>query len=248
MKEKKNPLTIKEMPLGDRPYEKLEKMGESALTNTELLAILLKTGIKGTSVMNLAQQLQRLDCMNEGISFLCRIPIEDLTDLPGVGRVKAILIKASVELGRRVARSNPQDGETIIHTPLDLVQFVQEEMQQLSKEEMRIALLDSKNALIRIIRIADGSVKSTLFSPREIFKDAMKYNAASMILVHNHPSGNPAPSQNDLNTTLSLSKIARELDIPILDHIIIGKTDYRSIRCVLEKENESGRSGSQGGN
>lgn len=226
-------LRMNELPLSDQPYEKLENHGESSLTDTELLAILLKSGIKGTPAISIAQQMMSLDFQKRGIAFLCQIPIEDLKAIPGVGRVKAIIIKASVELGRRIARTNPQNFETIISTPSDMVNFVQEEMQQLDYEELRIALLDNKNSLIKIIKSAKGSVKTTMFSPREIFKDAIKYNAASIILVHNHPSGNPTPSQSDFKTTIALSNIAKDLDIPILDHIIIGRKGYESIQSII---------------
>jgi len=226
-------LRMNELPLSDQPYEKLENHGECSLTDTELLSILLKTGIKGTPAISIAQQMMSLDFQKRGIAFLCQIPIEDLKAIPGVGRVKAIIIKASVELGRRIARANPQDLETVIRTPSDIANFVQEEMQQLDYEELRIALLDSKNALIKIIKSAKGSVKTTMFSPREIFKDAIKYNAASIILVHNHPSGNPTPSQSDFKTTIALSNIAKDLDIPILDHIVIGRKGYESIQSII---------------
>ncbi len=228
-----NTLKMKELPVYDQPYEKLERDGEISLSDTELIAIILKSGIKGTSAISLSQQVQSLDFQKQGISFLCHIPIDDLKSIPGIGRVKAIQIKACVELGRRVARNSPSFNEAIIKSPSDIVKYVQEEMQQLPNEELRIALLDNKNALMRIIKSASGNVKSTMFSPREIFKDALKYNASSMILLHNHPSGNPYPSQSDFKTTLILSKLAKELDIPILDHIIIARNGYESIQSAL---------------
>ena len=154
-------MRIKQLPFMDRPYEKLERDGEHTLTDTELLAILLKTGTRGTSAITTAQQIAALDYQKQGISFLCRIPMEDLKSIPGVGRIKAILIKASVELGRRIARTGVPCDETIIRTPDDIALLLQEEMQQLSTEELRIVLLDNKNALIRIVKSAGGSVNST---------------------------------------------------------------------------------------
>ncbi|MHB1484800.1 MAG: RadC family protein [Saccharofermentanales bacterium] len=231
-------LKMKDLPVADRPYEKLEHNGESSLTDTELLAILLKSGIKGVPAITLAQKILKMDFQKQGISFLSQIPIEDLKIIPGVGRIKSIQIKAGVELGRRISRVTNQGNETIINTSADIVKYIQEEMQLLTCEELRIALLDNKNALIKIIKSTCGSVKTTMFSPREIFKDAIKYNAASMILIHNHPSGNPHPSQSDLKTTIALSKIAKELDIPIIDHIIIGKNRYESIQAIINKEKE----------
>ncbi len=230
-----SPIRMKELPLLDQPYEKLEQDGENSLTDAELLSILLKTGTKGTPAITVAQKILALDSQKQGISFLCQIPIEDLKLIPGVGRVKAISIKAGVELGRRIARMNPRCEETIIHTPADVAAYLQEEMQQLANEELRIVLLDNKNALIKIVKSASGSVKTAMFSPRWVFRDAMRYNAASIILVHNHPSGNPTPSKSDFTTTLSLSNIAKDLDIPIMDHIIIGRAGFESIQSILTK-------------
>lgn len=226
-------IKIKEMPLSDQPYEKLEREGENCLTDSELLSIILKSGIKGTPAISLAQHIQSLDVQKQGISFLCQIPIEDLMSIPGVGRVKAIMIKATVELGRRIARNASIGCSETITSPSDIVKYVQEEMSQLQNEELRVALLDNKNSLMRIVKTASGNVKSTMFSPREVFKDAIKYNAASMILLHNHPSGNSNPSQSDFQTTMILSKIASDLDIPILDHIVIGKTSFESIKTIM---------------
>lgn len=241
IKYKKLNIRMKDLPLLDQPYEKLERGGEISLTDAELLSIIIKTGIKGTPAITIAHKILNLDFQKRGISFLCQIPIEDIKAIPGVGRTKAILVKACVELGRRVARTNPKNFETIIHTPGDMVKYLQEEMQQLENEELRIALLDNKNALIRIVKSTSGSIKTMMFSPREIFKDALKYNAASMILIHNHPSGNPNPSQSDFKTTLTLSNLAKDLDIPIIDHIIIGKNGYKSIQTILTK-NKNGES------
>lgn len=230
-------LKMKDLPKADQPYEKLECNGESTLTDTELLAILLKAGVKGVPAISAAQKLLAMDFQKQGVSFLCQIPIEDLKIIPGIGRIKSIQIKAAVELGRRIARFTQHENEIIINTPSDMVKYLQEEMQMLTCEELRIALLDNKNALIKIIKCVSGSIKTTLFSPREIFKDAIKYNAASIILVHNHPSGNPKPSQSDIKTTAALSKIAKELDIPIIDHIIIGKNKYESIQAIIKGTN-----------
>lgn len=232
-------IRMNELPLLDQPYEKLEVQGERFLTDTELLSILLRTGTRGSPAIAVAQKIQSLDFRKQGISFLCNIPIEDLKQIPGVGRIKAIMIKAGVEIGRRIARTSLQNGETIIRTPADVANHLQEEMRQLGCEELRILLLDNKNALIRIIKSASGGIRTTMFSPREIFKDAFRYNAASMILVHNHPSGNPTPSRSDFDTTHSLSAIAKDLDIPILDHVIIGRDGYESIQEILKKNRDT---------
>lgn len=226
-------LKMKEIPSFDRPYEKLELAGEKSLTDTELLAILIKNGNREISAMTIAQKVMQLDDQKKGVSFLCNIPIEDLKKINGIGRVKSIIIKAALELGRRASRTSPVLGETIIKSPSDIVEFINEEMQLLPCEEIRVVLLDNKNAIMKIIKSASGSVNETLFSPREIFKDALRYNASSVILVHNHPSGNPKPSDSDLRTTAELSKIGKELGIQILDHIVIGQNGYESISSIL---------------
>lgn len=226
----KGSMKMKELPVCDRPYEKLEKLGERNLTDTELLAIILKSGSKGNSAFNLAQRIMGLDRHKKGISFLCNLQIEDLKKLPGIGKVKAIGIKAAIELGRRTTRNPIVFGETIIRSPADMVTYMKCEMDCLSSEELNIVLLDSKNAVMRICKCGNGSIKETVFSPRDIFKDALKYDASSIILVHNHPSGNPAPSDSDLKTTKELMSMGKQLGIEILDHVIIGRNGYESIK------------------
>jgi DNA repair protein RadC len=226
-------IKMKELPSFDRPYEKLEFAGEKSLTDTELLAILIKNGNREISAMTIAQKIMQLDDQKKGVSFLCNIPVEDLKKINGIGRVKSIIIKAALELGRRASRTTPVLGETIIKSPSDIVDFINEEMQLLPCEEIRVVLLDNKNAIMKIIKSATGSVNETLFSPREIFKDALRYNASSVILIHNHPSGNPKPSDSDLRTTAELSRIGKELGIQILDHIVIGRNGYESISSII---------------
>lgn len=222
-----------DLPSGDRPYEKFETYGESSLSDTELLAVLIKNGTRGASAANIASQILAMDQNNSGISFLCNLPVEDLIALPGIGKVKATVIKCAVELGRRVTRKTVCQGETVVRTPGDIADFLKEEMQFLPCEELRILLLDSKNIVMRVIKGTKGSVRETMFSPREIFKDALKYNAASIILVHNHPSGNPEPSKADIETTADLLRISKELDIQLLDHVVLAREGFCSIKSVI---------------
>ncbi|MHB1453609.1 MAG: RadC family protein [Saccharofermentanales bacterium] len=222
-----------DMPIGERPYEKFESYGESCLSDTELLTVLIKSGTRGASAANIASQIMAMDHNNSGISFLCSMPSEDLVALPGIGKIKATVIKCAIELGRRATRPSICQGETVIRTPDDIADYLKEEMQFLPCEELRILLLDSRNIVMRVIKGTKGSVRETMFSPREIFKDAIKYNAASVILVHNHPSGNPEPSRTDIETTADLLRISKELDIQLLDHVVLAREGFSSIKSHI---------------
>lgn len=233
---------MSDIPFRERPYEKFDEFGADYLTDTELLAILIKNGRKGASALDLASQIMALDVKHEGVAFLCNIPTEDLTSVQGIGKVKATIIKSALELGRRASRMTISFGETIISSPGDVAIFLQEEMQLLQYEELRIILLDAKNAVMRVIKGAKGSVSSTMFSPKEIFKDAIKYNAAAIILVHNHPSGKAKPSATDLKTTLELMKLGRDLDIQLLDHVVLAKEGYESIKAhIIQLESQKNK-------
>ncbi len=226
-------LKMKNIPVYDRPYEKLESNGERSLTDTELLAILIKTGNKKMSAMDIAQIIMKKNVTGNDVSYLSRTPIEDLIGIPGIGRVKAITIKAAIELGRRSTRKSPLINETIIKSPSDIVEYISEEMEHLTCEEIKIVLLDSKNAVMKISNYSGGTVNEIMFSPRIIFKDALKYDAASIIIIHNHPSGSTKPSQSDINTTKSVMEIGENLGVGVLDHIIVGRNGFTSIRSYL---------------
>jgi DNA repair protein RadC len=231
------PVRMTELPMSDRPYEKFDTLGEAALSDTELLAILIKSGTKGASAIQIAGQIMAMDHDGFGASFLCKLPMEDLTAFSGIGKVKATIIKSAIELGRRATRENIRLGERVIRAPEDIAALLKEEMQYLPCEELRILLLNARNVVIRVIRSNKGSVRETMFSPREIFKDAIKYGAAAMILVHNHPSGNPEPSKTDIETTADLLRISKDLDIPLLDHIVLAKNGFYSIKSHLLQQN-----------
>lgn len=221
-----------DIPARERPYERFDANGAEALTDTELLAVLIKNGTRGSSALSLASQILAMDPAGNGPAFLCNIPLDDLLSVDGIGRVKATIIKCAVELGRRAARSVIVPGDTVISSPIDVAEYLGEEMQHLQHEELRVILLDTRNKVMRVVKIATGSVRKTLFSPKEIFKDAIKYNAAGIILVHNHPSGNPEPSSADIETTGELDKLGHELDIRLIDHIVLSKTGFQSIKSI----------------
>ncbi len=212
---------IREMPEADRPRERLKERGASVLTDGELVAILLRTGVKGQSVVQLAQQL--LKQYSNSLDELARTPLETLAKIKGVGEIKAIQLKAAFELARRLASSAREQRPTI-STPEQAAAVVREEMRSLDRESFRVLLLNTKNALIKSpCEISRGSLNASIVEPREVFKDAIAASAASMILVHNHPSGDPTPSSEDISITKRLVKAGELLNIAVLDHIILGQ-------------------------
>ncbi len=220
---------IREMPTADRPRERLQQHGAGALRDAELIAILLRTGVKGKSAVQLAEELLRKHSLEEFIS----VPIEALAKTPGIGHAKAVQLKAAFELAKRLSRPRER---TIVNDPAAAAGIVREEMQHLDREEFRVLLLNTKNALIRVADVSRGSLNASIVEPREVFKDAIAASAAGMVLVHNHPSGDPTPSAEDIAITKRLVKAGELLNINVLDHIILGQRtnlrpqDYASLK------------------
>src|SRR5882724_1065520 len=209
---------IREMPEGERPRERLKLRGAAALTEAELVAILLRTGMKGISVVELSQQILREFGSLEG---LARTPLEVIAKIKGVGETKAIQLKAAFELARRLSDSS-RGKQRIVSSPEDAAAMMREDMRSLDREEFRVLLLNTKNGLIKKCEVSRGSLNASIVEPREVFKDAIGASAASMILVHNHPSGDPTPSSEDISVTKRLVKAGELLNIAVLDHIILG--------------------------
>lgn len=221
-------LKIKELPVGDRPYERLEASGAEHLSNAELLAVIIKTGTKSYTAVELAHQVLRLS--HDGrISSLNNLSIQQFKKIKGIGRVKAIQIKAALELSKRVATS---DGAIrhVIRNAEDANNLLMEEMRYLRKEVFKTILLDTKNQVIKIVDISMGSLNSSIVHPREVFSEAVKCGSNSVIFVHNHPSGDPAPSPEDLQTTQRLVNAGNILGIKVLDHIIVGDGRFISFK------------------
>ena len=209
---------IREMPEGDRPRERLKERGAAALTDAELVAILLRTGMKGQSVVQLAQVLiQKFVTLDA----LARASVESIAGTKGVGETKAIQLKAAFELARRLSTGS-RDKQRSISSPEDAAAIMREEMRTLDREEFWVLLLNTKNGLIKKCPTSRGSLNASIVEPREVFKDAIAASAASMILVHNHPSGDPTPSAEDVTVTKRLVKAGELLNISVLDHIILG--------------------------
>jgi len=219
---------IKDIEESQRPRERLEKQGASALSDAELLAILLRVGMKGTSAVQMGQ---RLLFLFKGLEGLQRVTFIELCQVEGVGPAKAAQLKAAIELGSRIARKQPED-RVLITSPQDVADQVQYKMATLEQEELWVLLLDSRNRLIQTDQLYRGSLNSSSVRPAEIYKSGIRHNAASLIIVHNHPSGDPAPSPEDVQLTRMLIEAGKMLEMPILDHIIIGARGICSLKSM----------------
>lgn len=222
-------LKVKDMLFSDRPYEKLLKIGANNLTDTELLAIILKNGSKKENSLELSSKiLSKKENGLEGFSYLKEVSIEELKSYNGVGSVKAIILKAVVEIASRINKQNTCFCK--IATPKDIYNLLKSEMEDLKTEETKIVLLDTKNKVKSVSLIAKGSINQTLLTAKEILSEPIKQMATSIILVHNHPSGDSSPSRQDINLTKKIKEYSDIFDIVLLDHIIIGKNEYTSIK------------------
>lgn len=217
---------IRDVPKEERPRERLLKLGPRALSNQELLSIILGSGTKHESVLLLAQ---RLLMHFEGLSLLKDASVEELTAIKGIGVVKAVNIIASIELGRRMHALKSKDS-SVIRSPEDGADFVMEEMRDLKQEHFVVLFLNTKNQVIHKQTIFIGSLNASIVHPREVFKEAVKRSAASIICAHNHPSGDPTPSQEDIHVTKRLAESGKMLGIELLDHLVIGDRKFVSLK------------------
>lgn len=217
---------IKELPSEERPRDKLIKFGPGFLSNSELLAILIGSGTKRASALTLANRILALE---EGISYLTDCQPDELAQIPGIGLAKSCQIIAAIELGKRIA-TKPKTKRVNINSPDEVASLFLQEMRYLKKEHFKVLLLNTKNEIIMIENISVGSLNSSVVHPREVFCTAVKKSACSIIAVHNHPSGNPAPSQADINITKRLVEVGEILGIKLLDHLIIGDGTYISFK------------------
>ncbi len=217
---------IADLPESDRPRERLAQLGAQALSSSELIAILLRVGVQGESAVQMGQRLlQDLG----GLSGLHRAALDELCAQHGIGTAKAAQIKAAIELGRRLMLESPEERPTI-NSPADAAALVQYEMGALEKEEMRVILLNARNSVLDIITVAHGSLNSAQMRVGEVFTPAVRRNAAALIAVHNHPSGDPKPSPDDVAITRAMREAGKLLDIEVLDHLVIGLGSYTSLK------------------
>ena len=219
-------MRMKDLPLSERPYEKLELYGAEKLSNAELLAIIIKTGTKEKTVITIAQEILKLQNGNN-LRFLQDLSIEDFMKIKGIGKVKAIQLKAVAELTKRIAR--PIDNKIKIKSAKDVANLLMPEMKYEKREIAKVLLLNSKNTVQKIINISLGGANFAYLEPKDVLTEAIKIGAPKIILVHNHPSGDSHPSKSDFELTERLYKAAQIIGIELLDHIVIGDGTYKSI-------------------
>ncbi len=217
---------IRDFPQDERPRERLINDGPDKLSNQELLAIILRTGTSKESVLNLSQKLLK---HFEGLRMLTNATVEEITSISGIGKAKAAQIIAAMELGRRINRLTYDDRYTI-RSPQDGANYVMDEMRFLSQEHFVCLYLNTKNQVLHKQTVFIGSLNASIVHPREVFKEAFKRSAASVICAHNHPSGDPTPSREDIEVTKRLTECGKMLGIELLDHLIIGDQKYVSLK------------------
>jgi DNA repair protein RadC len=221
-----NTLMIRDFPQDERPRERFIKHGPQSLSNHELIAILLRTGTKDESVLQLSN---RLLTHFEGLRLLKAASLEEMTEIKGIGYAKAIQILAAVEIGRRIANLSYND-RYVIRSPEDGAKYLMNDMRFLSQEHFVCLYLNTKNQVIHKQTVFIGSLNASIVHPREVFREALKRSAASIIAAHNHPSGDPAPSREDIEVTKRLVECGKIIGIDLLDHLIIGENKFVSLK------------------
>lgn len=219
-------IRMKELPSGEQPRERLRDNGPTALSDAELLAILLRVGVSGINVVQLSQQLL-IEC--GGWGGLQRADYHALCQHHGIGEAKAATLKAALEIGRRLLLTD-QEQRFQIKTPADVANLLMMEMSHLDQEHLRTVLLDTKNRVQAICTVYVGSLNSSVVRVGEVFKEAVRRNSASLIVVHNHPSGDPTPSPEDVMVTREIVHAGTLLDVEVLDHLVIGQGRFVSLR------------------
>lgn len=223
-----NRLTIKDLPVDERPRERLIKYGTQSLKTSELLAIIIRIGTRNETAVQLSERL--LQKYDGNLKRLASQPVSQLSkDIKGLGESKSTQIAAAFELGKRLSAFTG-DERPQIHSPKDAVQILMPQLRYLNNETFHVLSLDTKNYVTKQRRIFEGSLNMSIVHPREVFKFAIEESAASIVIAHNHPSGDPTPSNEDIRITQQLIEAGRVLDIPVLDHIIIGDGRYVSLK------------------
>ena len=217
---------IREVPSDERPRERLAMRGAGGLSSAELIALLWGAGARGRSAVDLAAEAL---ARHDGLTGLARATDAELVDQPGVGVAKAAQLTAAFELGRRLLADWPAARWTI-RSPRDIADRLLLQMGRLEREELRVVLLNTKNVVLRVTTVYQGNVSSSLVRVGELFRDAVRLNATGLILVHNHPSGDPTPSPDDLHLTAEALAAGRLLDIDVLDHLVVGHDAWVSLR------------------
>ncbi len=218
-------LSFKELPRSERPRERLRDLGAGSLSSAELLALVIGTGSGSRSALSVGQDL--LTYGGGSLRRLAGLPLKSLTSVAGLGTVRALAVHAALELGRRLAAETREDGAPL-RSPREVYATYAPRLEDLPVEEFHVAVLDAQHRLERDVTVTRGILNSSLVHPREVFREAIAERAAAIILVHNHPSGDPTPSADDRMVTEQLVAAGRLLDIPVHDHVIVGRGRYVS--------------------
>jgi DNA repair protein RadC len=224
----KDSFTVRDLPLSERPRERLLKLGSEALSAQEILALILGRGIKGESVMVTSQKLLSRFGNLKGIA---NASVEELSEIKGVGLAKAAQIKAALELSKRLEGDAGEKQKPVVKSPEDVVNIVKSQLKGKKKEHFLVLCLDTRNRVINCRPVSIGSLDTSIVHPREVFKEAVSSSAASVIFVHNHPSGDPEPSKEDVELTKRLVKAGEIIGIDVLDHIVVCDRSYLSLKA-----------------
>lgn len=227
---------INKLPINERPYEKLERDGVTALSDAELMAIIIRSGTTKNSALDLARSLINRHTDAEGgggLSFLADLSLEELREIEGIGRVKAIQLQAAVELGKRASITHSQD-RLLMNSPDKVAAFIAPKLRAEPREQLHLMILDSKQRMIKCTRVSEGGLASILIQPRDLLREAVRSNAAGIILIHNHPSGDPTPSREDIKATESLLSASKMIGVALQDHIVVAHEGYTSIRQLTD--------------
>lgn len=223
----RKPLMVKDLPYEDQPRNKLALYGAACLSNTELLALLIGQGTREESELRLAEKVL-IAYRDLGIQGIIHMSVEELAGIEGMTKAKSVRILAAVELGHRLSVSSAKLD--IVHGPEDAAHFAMPHFRFETREHFAVMLLNTKNHIIAMPEVSKGSLTASIVHPREVFEEAVRHAAASIILMHNHPSGDPAPSREDIAVTRRLVKCGEMMDIPVLDHIILGDNRFVSLK------------------
>jgi len=226
----KKAITMKDIPSVERPYERCLQEGPAALSDAELLSVIIRTGSRGESSLALSQKILALNYPREGILGLLHLSLQDFMAVKGVGKVKGIQLLCIGELSRRIWKKEAVRDVMFFREPKTIADYYMEDMRHMEQEHLRAMFLNTKNGLIKDILVSKGTVNASLAEPREIFIEALRCHAVYLILVHNHPSGDPTPSRADCELTSRIKAAGELIGINLIDHIVIGDNEYISFR------------------
>ena len=233
-------MKMKELPQSERPYEKLEMYGAHTLSNAELLAIIIKSGTRNESSISTAQKILSMKNKNsDNLRFIQDMSIEEFMSIKGIGKVKAIQLKAVCEIAKRISRPI-ENTKVQIKCPQDVANLLNDELKYEKRELVKVIILNIKNIVMKVTDICLGTENSAILKPRDAHIDAVKMGAPKIILVHNHPSGDPTPSSEDINFTNRLIQASSVIGIELLDHVVIGDSKFESIFYYIK--NQKGKS------